>query len=419
MEERVACSVASIGAPALHCVSTAKVLVVGAGGIGCELLKNLVLTGFADLTVIDLDTIDVSNLNRQFLFRKHNVGQSKSEVATEAVLKMNPHCTIKHYCDNVMKPEFGVAFVKQFDVVMNALDNLAARRHMNRLCLAADKPLIESGTTGYLGQVSVHLPHKTECFECTEKPTPKVYPICTLASTPNKPIHLVHWGKMVYETFFGVYDAENPLNYLPEGSEEEKKTAGFTPLKVAATTEAGREREPTLDQEGVDWAQQVFTRCFQTETERLLSMEDLWMNEDGSVKRRKPLPLSVALCVTEEVTLDLFAELEELDDQEQMTPRQAALLFLRSAAMLRGSADRPFDKDDPHACEFVIAACNLRGQCFHMEALTPFKAKEMAGTYLSLSLSLALSLSLSLSRARARALTPALSLALTLSVVHR
>eukprot|EP01043_Picozoa_sp_COSAG02_P059719 COSAG02_NODE_7662_length_2907_cov_2.975071_2_plen_250_part_00 len=153
---------ANTPAPALNCVHGAQVLVVGAGGIGCELLKNLVLTGFTDLTVIDLDTIDVSNLNRQFLFRKHNVGQSKSEVATEAVLKMNPHCSIKHYCDNVMKPEFGVSFVKQFDVVMNALDNLAARRHMNRLCLAAEKPLIESGTTGYLGQVSVHLPHKTE-----------------------------------------------------------------------------------------------------------------------------------------------------------------------------------------------------------------------------------------------------------------
>ena len=88
---------------------------------------------------------------------------------------MNPHCKIVHYCDNVMKPEFGVPFVSKFDIVMNALDNLGARRHMNRLCLAADKPLIESGTTGYLGQVSVHLPHKTECFECTEKPTPKTY----------------------------------------------------------------------------------------------------------------------------------------------------------------------------------------------------------------------------------------------------
>lgn len=321
----------------------------------------------------------------QFLFRKHNVGQSKSEVATEAVLKMNPHCKIQHYCDNVMKPEFGVSFVRQFDMVMNALDNLRARRHMNRLCLAADKPLIESGTTGYLGQVSVHLPHKTECFECTDKPTPKVYPICTLASTPNKPIHLVHWGKMVYETFFGVYDAENALNYLSEGSEDEKESEDFEPLKVPAAPEGAM--EPTLDRMRVAWAQQVFKRCFHTETERLLSMDDLWVNEDGTEKRRKPVSVGVAsalgLAGTEELALDAFDELDELDDQAEMTLRQAALLFLRSVAMLRGSADRPFDKDDPYACEFVIAATNLRGKCFHMAPITPFKAKEMAGNIIA------------------------------------
>ena len=219
---------------------------------------------------------------------------------------MNPHCKIVHHCDNVMKPEFGVPFVSKFDVVMNALDNLGARRHMNRLCLAAGKPLIESGTAGYLGQVSVHLPHKTECFECTEKPTPKTYPICTLASTPNKPIHLVvstqappttirsswdasdrsrlcyqHWGKMLHETFFGMHDPENALNYLSEGTKDEQKEPGFKRLKAPATVVEG---EPTLDSGRVAWAVLVYDKCFKTETERLLSMEGLWTNEDGTAK---------------------------------------------------------------------------------------------------------------------------------------
>ena len=63
-----------------------KILVVGAGGIGCELVKNLVLAGFSKLVLLDLDTIDVTNLNRQFLFQRRHVGQSKSKVARETAI---------------------------------------------------------------------------------------------------------------------------------------------------------------------------------------------------------------------------------------------------------------------------------------------------------------------------------------------
>lgn len=76
-----------------------KIFVVGAGGIGCELLKNLVLTGFTNLHVIDLDTIDVSNLNRQFLFQRQHVGQSKSVCATNTVKMFNPNVNITTYHD--------------------------------------------------------------------------------------------------------------------------------------------------------------------------------------------------------------------------------------------------------------------------------------------------------------------------------
>ncbi|KAJ0959865.1 hypothetical protein J5N97_000403 [Dioscorea zingiberensis] len=135
-------------------IKGAKVLMVGAGGIGCELLKTLALSGFQDIHIIDMDTIEVSNLNRQFLFRQSHVGQSKAKVSCfrDAVLKFRPHISITPYHANVKDPDFNVDFFKQFNVVLNGLDNLDARRHVNRLCLAADVPLIESGTTGFLGQ---------------------------------------------------------------------------------------------------------------------------------------------------------------------------------------------------------------------------------------------------------------------------
>lgn len=92
-------------------VAIARILVVGAGGIGCELLKNLVFCGFKDIEIIDLDTIDVSNLNRQFLFRQEHVGQPKSVVATKAAIAFNSDVKIVSYYGNIKDSQFGIRYV--------------------------------------------------------------------------------------------------------------------------------------------------------------------------------------------------------------------------------------------------------------------------------------------------------------------
>lgn len=73
---------------------------------------------------MDLDTIDLSNLNRQFLFQRKHIGQSKAQVAKDAVQRLNPAAKITAYCANIKNPEFGVDYFKTFDLVLNALDNL-------------------------------------------------------------------------------------------------------------------------------------------------------------------------------------------------------------------------------------------------------------------------------------------------------
>merc|ERR1712226_569258 len=115
-------------------VKNSKILVVGAGGIGCELLKNLALSGFKNIETIDLDTIDVSNLNRQFLFQKIHVGKPKALVASEAVKKLaGDSLKIEAHHASIFETDYNKSYFEKFDLVLNALDNLAARRHVNRI----------------------------------------------------------------------------------------------------------------------------------------------------------------------------------------------------------------------------------------------------------------------------------------------
>ena len=121
---------------------------------------------------------------------------------------------ITAYHASIFDLQFSLDWFKSFDLVMNALDNVAARRHVNAMCLAASIPLIESGTAGYLGQVSVHFPLKSKCYDCDPKPSVrKTFPVCTIRSTPSESIHCIVWAKSyLFSHLFGKDDDSNDID---------------------------------------------------------------------------------------------------------------------------------------------------------------------------------------------------------------
>uniref|UniRef100_A0A8C8A1Y0 NEDD8-activating enzyme E1 catalytic subunit n=1 Tax=Oryzias sinensis TaxID=183150 RepID=A0A8C8A1Y0_9TELE len=201
-------------------LETCKILVIGAGGLGCELLKNLALSGFRLIDVVDMDIIDVSNLNRQFLFR----------LVFTSILKVLFFSSLREAYSHFKKiQDFDDSFYRQFHIIVCGLDSIIARRWMNGMLisiLSYDEgvldpssiiPLIDGGTEGFKGNARVILPGMTACIDCTlELYPPQInFPMCTIASMPRLPEHCIEYVRILQwpkETPFGdtSLDGDNP-----------------------------------------------------------------------------------------------------------------------------------------------------------------------------------------------------------------
>jgi ubiquitin-activating enzyme E1 len=217
-------------------IGKARLFLVGCGALGCEFLKGIAMSGYGCaggiVHVTDMDTIELSNLSRQFLFRHRHINQLKSVAASDVVVEMNRELksalnthTTKVAPDTENK--FTADFWDSLDFVVNALDNIQARQYMDGRCVLHSLPLFESGTLGTQANSVLCFPHLSKSYsEGATAGEGKGIAQCTLKNFPSLPLHCIEYAKEKFEdTFTGgaqkVKDfLEDPAGFLTRNESE-------------------------------------------------------------------------------------------------------------------------------------------------------------------------------------------------------
>ncbi|CAE7057018.1 unnamed protein product [Rhizoctonia solani] len=421
---------------------------VGSGAIGCEMLKNWSLMGLASgdkgvIHVTDLDTIEKSNLNRQFLFRAKDLGKFKSEQAAAAVIDMNPDLTgkiISH--QDAVGPDteniYGDEFFESLDGVTNALDNIKARLYMDQRCVFFQKPLLESGTLGTKGNTQVVIPHLTESYASSQDPPEKETPSCTVKNFPNQIQHTIEaskgWSRQQFDSLF-VKPVQSVNSYLSEPNfiESTLKYGGQSNEQIKQIHEYLVANKPLTFEECIVWARKQFEENYVNAIKQLLySLPKDAVTSTGqpfwSGPKRAPDPLTFdsndathldyiisaanlhaynyglkgstdpALFkrVADGVNLPEFVpragvkiQVNETDAPQEQTGAGAEAdpndltKQLPSPSSLAGYRLNPveFEKDDDtnHHIDFITAASNLRALNYSIQPASRHQTKQIAG----------------------------------------
>jgi len=275
-DNRYASQIAAFGQGFQDKMLKQKWFLVGSGAIGCELLKNFAMMGLGNLIITDMDTIERSNLNRQFLFRSWDVGKHKASAAAEVVMRMNPDMKVEAQNNRVGEDSQDVyndEFMESLDGVANALDNVDARLYMDRRCVYYSKPLLESGTLGTMGNTQIVIPNVTESYGSSRDPPEKSIPICTLKNFPNAIEHCLQWARDNFEGLF-TGQAGSAKQYLSDPADFAAKTEklpGNEPLTTAqGVVDFLVDQKPNDFNDCIEWARERFEENYSTTILQLL-----------------------------------------------------------------------------------------------------------------------------------------------------
>ena len=326
-----------------------SLLMVGVGGIGCEVLKCLSKFTFRSLDIIDLDDIELSNLNRQFYFKPEHIGRSKAIVAAEVFGNLSPQLKITPHQNTIYSPTFNSKFYQKFDAVILALDNQEARSYVNKQCVRHGLPIFESGTFGFMGQAYPIFPKVTRCYDCFPRPVRQTgLQICTVRTSPTKPEHCLFWAKNVFNNVFDVSLTDDTFRIVEcvKNKPIEEATEVFKMISVRVFSEHISEQKNSGSLK-FGHLEDIPLEIIELSFGEFLARKDLEINKSINSdieSEKKPRELGDSL---KNLMVSLFSVF-------------AKLICQKSTSI--------FDKDDDLHVEFVKLLTNLR--CFNFKIMS-------------------------------------------------
>ncbi|TRZ13806.1 hypothetical protein HGM15179_013290 [Zosterops borbonicus] len=416
-----------------------KYLVVGAGAIGCELLKNFAMMGLTagdgELIVTDMDTVALSNLHRQLLYRSADISEPKSVVAAAAVQRMNPDVRVTAHQNQVgpaTEMLYSDKFFQDLDGVASALDTIEARSYLERRCLRCRTPLLDSGTEGTRGHVLAIVPSLTKPPGPASIPRDGTFPLCTLRHFPRTIQHTLQWARDEFEGLFQL-----PAEQVNQLMEDPGFLEQQPPGKVLEQVWASLQERPRDWQDCVRWARRRWQSCYHDAIAQLLHTyppehetspgvpfwtgdrscpHPLTFNPDNDTHldyvvaaahlfaqahRVPPCRDRVAIqAILRDVVLPPFAPQEGLQiplteestektqvptDHRQLTELTQDLVQWRQELVGAEEAQAPlmepihFEKDNDVHIDFITAASNLRAENYGISPADWLTSKQIAG----------------------------------------
>jgi len=420
--------IAIYGRNAQEMLGNLNVFIVGAGALGCELLKILSLMGISKnkdkkTIVTDNDRIEISNLNRQFLFRKQDINKSKSIIAAEEAKKMNDefNCEalellVNEDTEKIFNEDF---WVKQ-NFILTAVDNREARKYIDTQCTKYSIPLIDSGTLGTRASCQIIFPFKTSCYNDNKQKIEKSIPLCTLRNFPSKIEHCIEWGLSKFNDYF-INEISNFKKYIEEQdkffTDLERAETDADKIEILKSTIQLKKilKENSYDKI-IEYSIEIFCNDFDFQIQKLIKeIPKDSKNKDntlfwvGSKKFPHPITFDVndSLCLefvnifshillkvldikcnedinyikkfAKKIILPIYKDTKEQNLDIESFKHQLIKIDLKNVKNIITPEIFQKDDDSNHQIDFINICANLRAKNYDIEGCEKEKTKMIAG----------------------------------------